>query len=746
MSEYCNDSFNMTESEDSFRMWQGLVGPYYTPHIDEHGNLYWTNNGDLPNPETVQLLSGGIHPIGIVANAGDLPSSANQGDAYIVGTSYPFYIYFYDSGVWKNIGYANGPKGDPPTAEEISSATNTWLTAHITNPSSPPLDRSLSSSASAAPADMVGDLKSAISENSKIVGAIYIRDIDWIDGEYIDDSDGSFKTDDTTYKRTGYIECIPGEKIRFGNTDIHQYYGSIYNAWYDSNKNFISNIMLTRGGEIVIKSPINARYFALSCKKTINEYAQYESEISIKEDVDNIKQKTVDIGIANNLVDFDNIEWVDGVYINEYTGEEVAYSTWKATDYIEIDSSNEYAMLYEHDDGTLGTFNGLVYYAWYDSAKNYVAGGKTQSVLTNSSNRAKYLRVSMGKAQSKNLVLNYSDIIAQMSGQSSDIIIPYGHIKLYNEVVTKELDERLSAIENGETQYKLPSSWESKLETLRLAKGNKFVFGVQTDTHYTIVNDGIDMGNDIKQITKTVGVDFIANLGDIIRGYATVNVDDPTHARESYTEIMKRYVNGVCCPFLFAVGNHDKGTMWAESAGDPSLIFSLGEIYSRAIALSKNTLKNESFDGRSLYYFVDFEDSGIRVIVLNTTDASGYDNFNISQKQCDWFSNTALNTSHSVIVMGHSPLEGTWGTMLFNAVTNGDVIMAALRSFKSNGGEVIGCFWGHTHVQVSETVNGILHVAFTYRDTAEFVMIDKDNKSISTIGFGGATDRTFTWT
>ena len=40
--------------------------------------------------------------------------------------------------------------------------TDEWLTEHITNPDSPPLDRTLSMSSAAAPADMVGDLKSAL--------------------------------------------------------------------------------------------------------------------------------------------------------------------------------------------------------------------------------------------------------------------------------------------------------------------------------------------------------------------------------------------------------------------------------------------------------------------------------------------------------------------------------------------------------------------------------------------------------
>lgn len=51
--------------------------------------------------------------------------------------------------------------GIAPSA--IESKVDAWLDENITNPDSPPLDRSLSSSSSAAPADMVGDLKSAIS-------------------------------------------------------------------------------------------------------------------------------------------------------------------------------------------------------------------------------------------------------------------------------------------------------------------------------------------------------------------------------------------------------------------------------------------------------------------------------------------------------------------------------------------------------------------------------------------------------
>ena len=46
----------------------------------------------------------------------------------------------------------------------IQNEVDEWLGEHITNPNSPPLDRSLSLPSGAAPADMVGNLKSAINE------------------------------------------------------------------------------------------------------------------------------------------------------------------------------------------------------------------------------------------------------------------------------------------------------------------------------------------------------------------------------------------------------------------------------------------------------------------------------------------------------------------------------------------------------------------------------------------------------
>jgi hypothetical protein len=115
---YEHDHFVMVEDpNDSFRMWQGLVGPYYTPYVDENGNLSWTNNGGLPNPAT-QSIKGpagqGVEISGHVNTAGLLPPTANQGEMWAVGEEEPFEAYCY-LGTWINMGliFPRGPKGDP---------------------------------------------------------------------------------------------------------------------------------------------------------------------------------------------------------------------------------------------------------------------------------------------------------------------------------------------------------------------------------------------------------------------------------------------------------------------------------------------------------------------------------------------------------------------------------------------------------------------------------------------------------
>lgn len=111
----CCDRFVMIEGEDdSFETWQGLRGPYYTPHIDENGNLTWTNNGGLQNPPAKNITGPegkGLQISGIVAEVSELPETAESGTVYLVGTESPYEGYLFID-TWNDIGaLAIGPQG-----------------------------------------------------------------------------------------------------------------------------------------------------------------------------------------------------------------------------------------------------------------------------------------------------------------------------------------------------------------------------------------------------------------------------------------------------------------------------------------------------------------------------------------------------------------------------------------------------------------------------------------------------------
>lgn len=101
---------------------------------------------------------------------------------------------------------------------DVSAAVETWLEENITNPDSPPLDISLSLSSAAAPADMVGELKSAfINDTEQITGNTpyvfthgYYRvysDLTVVDITAPERSNTTSRTMVTTL-----IRCQPGEK------------------------------------------------------------------------------------------------------------------------------------------------------------------------------------------------------------------------------------------------------------------------------------------------------------------------------------------------------------------------------------------------------------------------------------------------------------------------------------------------------------------------------------------------------
>lgn len=114
---------------------KGTVGAHFTPSVSDDGVLSWTNNGELENPQPVNIrgpqgVQGeqgrGFTILGYYDTLAILQSSVlapNGGDAYGVGTTPPYEIYIWDAvnGQWKPNGKLSGPN-------EVTSSTATNLT------------------------------------------------------------------------------------------------------------------------------------------------------------------------------------------------------------------------------------------------------------------------------------------------------------------------------------------------------------------------------------------------------------------------------------------------------------------------------------------------------------------------------------------------------------------------------------------------------------------------------------------
>ena len=126
MAEGCNH-FSFTDDGDSFESWQGLRGPYYTPHLSADGVMSWTNTGNLPNPAPVDISGPpgvSVELRGPVATTSDLPATASSSELWLVGTASPYDGWFYNGVRWENAGQIAvgppGPAGEDGVSPEIS--------------------------------------------------------------------------------------------------------------------------------------------------------------------------------------------------------------------------------------------------------------------------------------------------------------------------------------------------------------------------------------------------------------------------------------------------------------------------------------------------------------------------------------------------------------------------------------------------------------------------------------------------
>ena len=294
--------------------------------------------------------------------------------------------------------------------------------------------------------------------------------------------------------------------------------------------------------------------------------------------------------------------------------------------------------------------------------------------------------------------------------------------------------------------------WSDKLTEVQTAVHGKFSFLVETDPHHYDLT-AAEVGKNAAALSNFVELDFIANLGDLIRGYSQDEIDNDTNMRACMSDIFSRFTTRAKCPVFMTVGNHDTNIMWCQKWADHTMQIMPEDHVSMVYAPLKEYNGDKMVTGgNGSYYYMDFPNDKIRVVMLNQAD-DVYDGtkytscFKISDEQVEWFKTEALNTEYSVLVMSHVPLDANFTLAATgkttNGVSNSDAIRNAVEEFVSGGGDFIAYLNGHEHEQIEYIdENGRLYMSFTNGGkNGEVVTIDTETRTISTIGLGNAKSR-----
>lgn len=204
-----------------------------------------------------------------------------------------------------------------------------------------------------------------------------------INGQYVNGSTGVF-INDNSWSRTDYVDCSKYSILVFENNTKT----SRYNAFYNANKEFVSNLNLDKIGENIIVVPQNATYFVLSNETSKLNDVLLKSKLNL--DIETILEK---IGNATDI----KFVFEDGYYIDSSTGEKKADSSWKCSGKVELPSNAKKLIISFYGQNTNNSYN-----AFYDSDNNRI--GKI-NILANTSNQcfiipndAKYFSISVVKS------------------------------------------------------------------------------------------------------------------------------------------------------------------------------------------------------------------------------------------------------------------------------------------------------------------------------------------------------------
>lgn len=376
--------------------------------------------------------------LGIYATAAALEAAVTDpgvGDVYLVGTTGAYDIYLYLADGWHNTGryMPKGDQGDPAPQSAITSAVETWLAANVDPETGYVLDRTLSQSNAAAPADLVGDFLNEATETIENIG-------------YVTNNNGrEYSAGVNVTRKSNYQLNVYGTASGWAKFDVLRgnwsstsgtptLTANLNPGTYTLRKNdvltvmvgtdFSSSVTWADGATKTFENDVcvwlrvtsSSRNYGTSESPSVFEFAIYEGDVDLpilpnyyitaidkdaRKSIESIQEniETADfITIVNadtnvnkpyNLIPPD-CTFEPNKYVNGSDGTILDSATGKvASGYIEIDPSQEYLchILKVRIFGVDGITNGSIpidddvkqYFAFYDKDKNYIPYTGTDS-------------------------------------------------------------------------------------------------------------------------------------------------------------------------------------------------------------------------------------------------------------------------------------------------------------------------------------------------------------------------------
>ena len=524
--------------------------------------------------------------------------------------------------------------------------------------------------------DNIGSSIRSVGEYLNIItGESLFYTYHWFTGGYINNTNGELVENDT-WKYTDFIQIGDINKFYINTT---QNGSTSYNAFYNENKNFISNFSVNNK---YINVPSNAKYFRLSAGTNYNTLIVKNIE-SLNSKCNNKDVLTISNNLDNTLIDEYigikkeyNYTWNDGGYIDNSNGELVTYENWKYTDFVQITLGVKKLNIETGLDGSTS------YNAFYDKNKKFICNFNVDAESVNVPTNAKYFRLSVTSNTQTVITNNIEKLIEKCTLEDVKKIINNTD---NNSIISLNKDVEPFVIQASEG-----------LGQMFTDKTKPLVF-----THFSDIHTNQELWNRIIEYNNNYSkyIKFGIHTGDYCGGNRLAYID--------------LYANGEPCdiPLFNCVGNHDT-YLSDNSKGDKKTTHDLLFNHSNNWNVVFMDIEN------SMTYYKDFASEKIRFIVL--------DYYYDIDAQCIWLLeqlNGAKTLGYHVITCMHemtnvitNKLDTTFQTIdnfeslggNKNSISKFDKVIG---DWKKTGGIHVANFAGHEHSDfIGYTNNGVLNI------------------------------------